>query len=1004
VANSPINTGAKSFLSGSLAWSPNRTVKDPNFGVPTLLVDDTILQGSISNLTPGALSLKGAQSALKRTGLPTTNTSYSVMGWAKYDSRTNDDSFIFVDDAAGTGLALEFKGGVLKLVDTFGFINRATVGSTLVDQKWYFVGLRVNGTAATIFLGDETTACISSSGTIVAQGGSPTAWFSYSSDNLSLQGGLAFWKLYDAQLTDLEFEKERLRPTPARTTNLSGFWKFESEATKLVDSAGSNTLTANNSAGPWANIAGPSIRNTAQLQVGVLMASSVVSQAALTADLLTDGSLEFNSQNDRLTRTTNLPARNNITFAAFLRLTAAQTGGDGAIFAIDDAAQYQVLEVPNGTTNLHLFHNPGVFNELTILDGLTLNAWYFVAYTSDGTNLRGYIRQVTTGAAFTKSTLLAGGNPTADTMYFGTDGFAEPITGIDIRAPRIWEAVLTEDELYKEALSFVPVRTANINSAFAFRYPSDKLTDISGNARDLTAPSTGPWAQGPVVPLQPVLIATISNAAALTADLTTGASTGMAANVVAGAALTAALSTNITAAASIVDAAVLTAALTTNIRAAAAITDAAVLTAALTTDIKMAAAVADAAVVTAALTTDIRMAANITAGATVTANLLVPKPLAASITDAAALTASLSTNITAAASITDAAVVTAALSTNITAAASIVDAAVVTAALSTNIRMAASVVDAAVVTGALSTDIRLAASVADLAVVTAALSTDIRLAGAITDAAVLTANLSTAIRLAASITDAAALTAALNTDIRFAATISDAAVVTAALTTDIKLAANISSQAVLTADLSAPSAGASFAANIVDAAVLTASLSTNIRVAASITDAAVLTANLNTSIRAAASITDAAVLSAALSTDIRLAAVITDAAVLTADLSITPAPLMAAIVSQAQITAALSTDIKLMAAIVAQGQLTAALTAAGGFVATEVPRPAPAPAATPVVTAIPKTFLIVPTVIVPVALPSAPTLFSGRSASPQVEAVNLPSVPALAKNLKLKPS
>jgi hypothetical protein len=437
------------------------------------------------------------------------------------------------------------------------------------------------------------------------------------------------------------------------------------------------------------------------------------------------------------------------------------------------------------------------------------------------------------------------------------------------------------------------------------------------------------------------------------------------ANIVNAAIVIGALNTNITAAASIVNAAVVTAALTTNIKAAASITDAAVLTAALSTNIKMAASVADAAAVTAALTTDIRLAAAITGSAVVTADLSVPKPLAAAISDAAALTAALTTDIRAAASIVDAAVVTVALTTDIRIAASVADVAVLTAALSTNIKMAGTISDAAMVTAALTTDIRIAASIIDAAVVTAVLNTDIRLAAAITDAAAVTAALSTDIRLAAAISNAAVVTAALNTDIKMAASVADTAALTAALSTNIRLAASITDAAVLTAALTAAGSTSGLSANIVNGAVVTAALNTDIRLAAAVTDVAVLSAALNTDIWLTAAVADSSVVTAGLSTSIQLAALIVDASVLTADLQVIHGT---------------------------------------GFQPTAIQRP---PESFPIniqPLAAPKPLLIVPVAITAVALPQIPSLFSKPVINSQAEAVKLPTVPSLVKNLKLKPS
>jgi len=240
----------------SPANSPSWLPQYPDFArrLPRLVPEGGLFEVPRAGL--GAIRFDSANDPLFRSGLPANNTSYTVCGWAKFDAATADDSLIWVSDAAGTGLALEFKTGQVALVDTFGFTRPATISGALVDQKYYFIALRVNGTTATIFRGTETDAIVSATGTIVAQGASFKMYFSYTTSNF-LTGGLSLWKLYDAQLTDAEIEAERLSFTTVRTSNLSGFWKFASEADKLVDSSVNGNTLSPFAVSQWENIRGP---------------------------------------------------------------------------------------------------------------------------------------------------------------------------------------------------------------------------------------------------------------------------------------------------------------------------------------------------------------------------------------------------------------------------------------------------------------------------------------------------------------------------------------------------------------------------------------------------------------------------------------------------------------------------------------------------------------------------------------------------------------------------
>jgi hypothetical protein len=262
--------------------------KDVTLRSPTVLASTARTYPSPNPRGITALAMNSGADAMRRIALPVNSTSWTGVVWTRYDSSTGDDSLIIGCDAAGTGLFLEWKTGVLKLVDTHGFSRPASLGGTAVNGKWYFVGLKVNGLVATIYLGDETTACINTTGAIVAQGGSPSLWFSLNTTPLT--GALALAQCYDAQLSDAQVEALRLATSPANApAGLVGFWPLAGDGTKQVDTSGNGATLTLNSTGPWEETAGPALlgtrdQDTVHLDDATLAASANFS-AGLSATL-----------------------------------------------------------------------------------------------------------------------------------------------------------------------------------------------------------------------------------------------------------------------------------------------------------------------------------------------------------------------------------------------------------------------------------------------------------------------------------------------------------------------------------------------------------------------------------------------------------------------------------------------------------------------------------------------------------------------------------------------
>lgn len=203
-------------------------------------------------------------------------------------------------------------------------------------------------------------------------------------------------------------------------------------------------------------------------------------------------SVRVNADADKASRTTNLPASNNITVIMFVRLNT-DTNNFAAFFSLDDASNFQILCTDGDGTTLKVFD--GFANEATG-PSLTVGDWYAIGYSSNGTTLRIWTKNLTTNAASTENT---GGaratNPVTGgwSMYVAGDGFSEA-PDADFRSPMIWRTAFTKTQFDAQCASLSPVDSTNIDSWFTWadNSASAMQDDQSGNGRNLTR-GAGSW-------------------------------------------------------------------------------------------------------------------------------------------------------------------------------------------------------------------------------------------------------------------------------------------------------------------------------------------------------------------------------------------------------------------------------------------------------------------------------------------------------------------------------
>lgn len=200
-------------------------------------------------------------------------------------------------------------------------------------------------------------------------------------------------------------------------------------------------------------------------------------------------SVRFDSGNDRVTRSANLPAWDSYTFCGFIQLVS-DTGGQQSIFAlVENGSSYHVLEtVGAGNTQLHLYSGFGI--DLNTGVTLSIGTWYFVVVVHSGTTVKTRVMPV--GGSFTDASTADAIARTFASMELMGNQFSEfpDARGMGFRW---WAAELDDTETLAESASLLPVRTANLAGHYLFG-ADEVLQDFSGLGRTLTNPGgAGEW-------------------------------------------------------------------------------------------------------------------------------------------------------------------------------------------------------------------------------------------------------------------------------------------------------------------------------------------------------------------------------------------------------------------------------------------------------------------------------------------------------------------------------
>jgi len=206
-------------------------------------------------------------------------------------------------------------------------------------------------------------------------------------------------------------------------------------------------------------------------------------------------SVRFDAATDYLTRTTGLPSPTNFSASFWLYVSVDATcipfgliDTTGAVvagfawFKVSDGGTFE-LWTNGGTVHAAFGSRPAVAS------------WAYVTITGAGTGANqvnaswsGINSSTVVTAAVTMTT-----PATVTNVYVGSDGpINQDFLNGRISNLKIWDAVLTANELVTERYSYQPKRWANLNSWYPILAPAAANVglDLSGNGRNLTTGGT----------------------------------------------------------------------------------------------------------------------------------------------------------------------------------------------------------------------------------------------------------------------------------------------------------------------------------------------------------------------------------------------------------------------------------------------------------------------------------------------------------------------------------
>ena len=212
-------------------------------------------------------------------------------------------------------------------------------------------------------------------------------------------------------------------------------------------------------------------------------------------------SLDFSAASNGLTIGGLALSSSQLCLAGWLKVTAA-TGGTGpAVLHVRDNNTTGKtagigMDGVLGTTSVDMFTpTTGGTGITTPMFTATLNKWYFIAMTINGTTFTAYWSQAGGGGVLnTTNTTDATAITSYSDFWAGSDDSSNLIPGV-LAAVSIWSgasALILSTNLQNQMLSQKPVFTPGLFAQYPMFAQGDGNKDFSGNGHNLTYPVTKP--------------------------------------------------------------------------------------------------------------------------------------------------------------------------------------------------------------------------------------------------------------------------------------------------------------------------------------------------------------------------------------------------------------------------------------------------------------------------------------------------------------------------------
>lgn len=201
---------------------------------------------------------------------------------------------------------------------------------------------------------------------------------------------------------------------------------------------------------------------------------------------------------DYLSRTTNLPSMAGHTISLWFKQGTDIGEVNQTLIALDNAGFSTYLGFQLHPNNeLALNHNA---SDSVLVGSITVGSWYWCAYTHASAGSVAAYASLGLGAITSISGTSYSVAP--DLLRCFDNRYGEPFDGA-IAAVKMWDRVLSQDELDSERRCYLPVFPSSLNSYYPLWTAGD-LTDYSGNGRTWTSNGSLSSEDGPPIAWAPI--------------------------------------------------------------------------------------------------------------------------------------------------------------------------------------------------------------------------------------------------------------------------------------------------------------------------------------------------------------------------------------------------------------------------------------------------------------------------------------------------------------------